>query len=129
MTDFLMGTVARLDTALALLKDFNTEGNKIISTELAEWSREQEDFLKSLENAKLFESMILKVQRPLNTNMKNMPEYFVLIYNQDKSLMCEVTINDMAYKWFGKGNKMFVRARLWSNGTLQLLDRTPDYYW
>lgn len=59
---------------------------------------------------------ILKIQRPITSNMVNPP---VLIYNEDRSifteqLMTEQEMDDL----FGEALKVYVQAELADNGTL-----------
>ena len=59
---------------------------------------------------------ILKVQRPITSNMVNPP---VLIYNEDRSifteqLMTEQEMDDL----FGEAMKVYVQAELADNGLL-----------
>lgn len=88
------------------------------------------NYLTAISDAGVAECMIIKVQRPLATNMPSDQPVLYLVYNEDRSLMDHVTLEDPAIvDMFGGDPKMYVNARLWVDGTLQIIDRTDDQDW
>lgn len=121
LIDVLKGAVAVMETAKVALTDCQPE-------KLVESLECIGKFLEQVDQSGLAESMILKIQRPLSTNVEG-PEEF-LIYNEDKSLLDQVVLEDPALVGlFGEDLKMYVNSRLWSDGTLQIIDRIEDQDW
>lgn len=118
----LQGTVTHLEGMLDLMDEFNVDDTgETLSTTVSEFCDEKRAYIEELAVAKLFEPLILKVQRPLASND---PAPHVLVYNEDRSVMEQMTLADESlYEWFGDDFKMYVRARLWADGTLQLVAR------
>lgn len=131
----LQGTVARFEESLGLLKDFNTDGpEKTLSPALGNWIATGEKFIASMEEAKLFLPMVLKVQRPLSSNAPGFDtdpdkKKVCLIYNEDRSVCETMFIDDGALVWMGEDPKMYVTSRLWGDGTLQLIARIEAQPW
>lgn len=129
LLSILIGTATRLEEALDTLDDFNRgpEGKTVISKELSQWVDGARAFVEEMAVAKLYEPMMLKVQRPIATNG---PDKQLLIYNEDRSLQEQMVFDDPnLYSWFGDDYKMYVSARLWCNGQLQLIAREEDQPW
>ena len=122
LLSLLQRAVAHLDSMLDLMAEFNVDDKgEVLSSMVAEFCDEQQAFIEELAVAKLFEPMILKVQRPLATND---PTPHVLVYNEDRSVMEQMSLADPSlYEWFGDDFKMYVDARLWADGCLQLVAR------
>lgn len=125
----LIGTVGKLEEALEIIDDLNTlEGDAApICRELSQWVDNSRAFIEEMAVAKLYEPMILKVQRPITTND---PDNQLLMYNEDRSLMEQMVFDDPnLYSWFGDDYKMYVKARLWVSGQLQLIKRVENQSW
>ena len=122
LLSILQGTVTHLEAVLDLMDEFNVdEKGDTLSSTVAEFCDERRQFVAELAVAKLFEPIILKVQRPLVTNN---PQPVVLVYTEDRSVYSEMVLADpVLYEWFGSDFKMFVHARLWVDGVLQLTAR------
>lgn len=69
--------------------------------------------------------VIVKVQLPLSTNLE-VPE--ALIYNQDRSILCQLPVSDDLKKSMGGAAKQYFFAEL--RGTILHLDkRAPWQDW
>lgn len=121
----LLGVVSRLDTAIDVLTQIQGD-NEL----LQEFVLENQEFMTNMAIAGLFLPLVLKVQRLITTNNPDMlKEGAVLVYDEDQRLCQEMVIDPSAYAWFGDDFKMYVSARLWANGTLQLMSRIQDQEW
>ena len=83
-------------------------------------------FIEELGVRGLYTGMVLKLQRPLSTNAE-VPT--ILAYNQDRSLLEDLTIDEGILSYFEDQYKVYVFARLWVNGTLQLVKPVPAEDW
>jgi hypothetical protein len=84
-------------------------------------------YLVELALAGLFFPMVVMVQRSVALRSPSLP---ILMYNKDRSLMAEITLNDPAlYTMLGDDLNVLVRVRIWCDGTLQVLGRAPDQEW
>lgn len=120
LLDLLKGAVALMDETIHTL-------TPLVPLEHAEPLKLIRGFLTDMSEAGVAETMIIKVQRPLTSNMETPP---YLVYNEDRSLMDHVTLEDPAIiDWFEGDPKMYVEARLWIDGTLQLLRRVEEQDW
>lgn len=122
LLDIFKGAVAIMEKAKANLTTCEPDG-------LASSLGEITEFLKAISENCLSECMIVKVQKPLSYSgpMKDAP---YLLYNEDRSLMDQIVLNDPSIvELFGDDPKMYVNARLWVDGTLQIVDRTDDQDW
>lgn len=131
----LQGTVARFDESLSLLMDFNTsDAGKEISPLLTEWVVGGQKFIATMEEAKLFASLTLKIQRPLTSNDPDFDtdpkkKKVCLVYTENMEINETMFIDDFAFNWMGEDLKMYVSARLWGDGTLQLIERIGEQPW
>jgi len=124
----LQGAVARLDTLIAILDEAVGEdraGNS--SSQVFHAIEDTRYFIEELGVAGAYNFVLLKVQRPLSTNA-DVPH--LLVYSEDRSVSCEITFDDQEIMdWFGGDYKMYVKARFWCDGVIQLLSRADDQPW
>lgn len=117
----LQGLVAHVDDLLDALQ------NGVGLDDKLNLIRDKADFIQRLGEAGFFTSVILKVQAPLFTTD---PEPKYLVYTEDRSLCQQIVMEDVALAgWFDGDPKMYVSARLWSNGTLQFVARVEEQPW
>lgn len=122
LLDIFKGAVAIMEKAKANLTTCEPDGLVSSLGEITE-------FLNAISENCLSECMIVKVQKPLAYSGP-MEEAPYLMYNEDRSLMDQIVLNDPAIvELFGDDPKMYVNARLWVDGTLQIIDRTDDQDW
>lgn len=120
LLDILKGAVANLENAKSCLISLNPEQQAATLGSVS-------TFLHTLHEVGVAELLIVKIQAPLSSNVEN-PGY--LIYNEDRSLMDQVVLEDPAIiEWFSGDPKMYVEARLWIDGTLQLMRRVEEQDW
>lgn len=122
LLDIFKGAVAIMEKAKANLTACEPDGLVSSLGEITE-------FLKAISENCLSECMIVKVQKPLSYSgpLKDAP---YLMYSEDRSLMDQIVLNDPSIvEMFGDDPKMYVNARLWVDGTLQIIDRTDDQDW
>lgn len=83
-------------------------------------------FVERMRDVGLFLPMVVKIQRPLSSNVEN-PGY--LVYNEDRSLMEEMS-GDAFSEYFEEGDlKIYAYARLWADGTFQVVCRVEAQPW
>lgn len=84
-------------------------------------------FIDEIGVAKLYDGLILKLQLPLHTNE---PIPVMLAYNEDRSLKEELSMDGNILSYFEEGeNKIFVFARLWVDGSLQIVRKVDEQGW
>lgn len=125
----LRGAVARLDymvAILGILQETAVQDNDTImepDNPLIGWKSDTEEFLTELGLAGLFQGMVLKVQKPISSSVD---EPLFLVYNEDRSLLENMTMDSGVHEYFGEAgsrteHKVFMFARLWADGTLQMV--------
>lgn len=120
----LIGTIARLDSALGILRD---EAETMVGESiLRDYIEENDQFILELAVANMFMPMILKVQAPVSSNDPDAP---YLVYNESRSLDTMITVDEGVVSMFGNDLKVFVQARVWVDGTLQIVGRAEDQSW
>lgn len=118
--DILKGAIAHLENAKACMISCDPEA-QIKTLESVS------SFLKDIHATGVAEIVLVKIQRPLASTETPAP---FLIYNEDKSLFDHVTLEDPEIiEWFEGDPKMYVEARLWVDGTLQLMRRVEEQDW
>lgn len=132
----MRGAVARLDAMVEIIDLLKVTAvadadKEFDSPILEEWKDSVETFLTELGVVKLFTGLVLKLQRPLSTN-EDVP--VILAYNEDRSLMEQLTIDEGVLTYFGDPGtqeefKVFVFARLWQDGTLQIVKNVEWQDW
>lgn len=121
LLDLLKGAVAHMDTTIMNAGKYLTEDTR------SDVLGNMPAFLDSLLECGVSQAMVVKVQAPLAGNH---PEVLYLIYNEERDLMDHVRLDDPAIVgWFNGEPKMYCNARLWIDGTLQLLHRTTEQDW
>lgn len=131
--DLLIGAVARIDGAMDLIEELNTdmriEGD-LVSRPLGAWAEELRVFLYNMGESGVFERLVLKVQRPITSNdPEALKTGFVLVYTEGHTMRAEVTVSPDIYAWFNEDYKMYAEARLWASGLLQLVRRVGEQPW
>lgn len=134
LLSILTGIAARLDDATAIISDVSEDAKEDGAKDLGEFLDQvvtsNGEFFKSLEDAGLFLPLVLKVQVPLSTNDPDMLEPGAcLAYNKERTLVEHLTLPPETMEWFEGDPKMYVRCRLWIDGTLQVMTRIEDQPW
>lgn len=128
----LRGAVARLDfmvETIKIMEPFLMEGpdDTGVAQTMLEWKESTEAYLVEMGVAKLFTGMVLKLQKPV---FSNEVEPLYLAYNEDRSLMEHMHASPEVEAFFQEGVfKVFVFARLWKDGTLQLVSEAGWQEW
>lgn len=124
----LIGTMAHYDDACARVETCLPlcNGDNYEEAELDEFFGRREEFELEMATAGLFRPFILKVQVPLASNQDNPP---CLVYDESRTLMTELHIDPSGLLWLQGDPKMYVKARLWLDGTMQLVERVEDREW
>lgn len=128
LISILQGMTVVLEDTLGVLEDVNETPELAGTQSIDAWLLEAHAFIDELAVSGLFEPMILKVQRPISTNA---PEYMeqILVYNEDRSLMEQLKVDETLMSMFGDDFKMYCKARLWVDGVLQLTARCEEQEW
>lgn len=118
----LQGAITRLE-GLNEIVPYHEDNSTV-----AQMLDDNKAFIEELAVAGLCRVLILKVQRPITTNDPNMKAGVCLVYSEDQSLNQFLQVG-AAMEWFQEDFKMFVKARLWADGVLQLIARAGDQPW
>lgn len=129
----LQGAMTRLEEAtehIAEVSDWFKEGklSEHGDSGLDDIVDDNRAFIEELQVAGLCRELILKAQRPIETNVPDM-EGQILIYNEDRSFETMITMDAQAMLMFGTEYKIYLKARLWIDGVLQLTARVEEQSW
>ncbi len=85
------------------------------------------DYVSGMGAAGLFKPMVVKIQRPLSSNIEAPP---CLVYNEDRTFMYEMAMDSGVMDFFDEDDfKIYAHARLWANGTFQVVCKTEAKDW
>lgn len=131
MIDFICGFVAKVEAV---------DGPLILSEQQAylDLLKPEEEALGTsmlsllgsvieMEAAGFFKPLLVKIQRPITSNMESPP---CLVYNEDRTFMHEMAMDSGIMDFFEEGDlKIYAHARLWANGTFQVVCTTEAQDW
>jgi hypothetical protein len=70
--------------------------------------------------------MIVKMQRPLESSMKDAP---ALVYNKDKSFVCEMDITPEVADIFAGRSKLYAEVQIHNDVEIELIQEIEDQEW
>lgn len=85
------------------------------------------EYVESMGVNGFYEGLVVKMQLPIHTTDPG--GGFCLVYNEDRSLMTELTIDDTVLALFDSQFKIFAFCRLWMDGTFQIVRRVGEQGW
>lgn len=131
LLSILQGAVAWMDLGRAASGATDaTSVDKSVMFNL--WASEVEAYLLEMGVAGLFLPMVVKIQRPVArylSNAKQEEKDVCLVYNQDQSFLQELELDSRAMSMFGDSYKIYATARLWVDGTFQVVEVVDAQPW
>lgn len=118
----LQSLVGRLDLIMSMME----EGDDA-NTPKTEFELESEDLFASMAMAGFFTQTIIKVQKPLSSNVENPP---CMVYNEDRSVMFACDMSHGIMDWFEPDDlKIYALCRVWKDGQVQMVRRVEELDW
>lgn len=128
----IQGLVTRLDKLIAIFQLSTEPAPDCSAEDVRSLNCDIDDhvaFIEELALSGLFTPTVVKVQAPLFCSDPDAPVMY-LIYNESRSLCEQMTADDSIKEYFGEGEfKIYAKARVWVDGTLQIVSRTEDMPW
>lgn len=119
----VMESLTRLDEILQIMTDPLTE---FPAAENSEWCQDYFAYTYGLEDRGLFDTHILKLEAPPYSSAAN-PE--CLVCNQTKSVMAQIPHDETIMIWLEGRPQVYMEARIWVDGTIQLVRLVDDKAW
>lgn len=82
--------------------------------------------VSTMEAAGLFQTMLVKIQRPLSSNVENPG---CLVYNEERTFLSELSMDSGIMDLFNDELKIYAYARLWADGTFQVVCPVDEQPW